>query len=231
MIKKRIMVFAGFCILAGCATMPNPVDTAYLREIKSDESTQLKIIERSIVKKKRGKDLSEKKYRITRQEVKLSNSVISFINARKRLLIEKEKLYSLSNDNKRIIEVKQSIKQNILLSSQQKNYHKYAIAAQNDTKALMEIKQTEMSVLIGKLNYEKAKIAKTYQAKRPEEFGQKKSGIAKFFKNKRAININEYKNYLNKQESILKDKMKRRSETAKILKRNEQFKDLNTADR
>ncbi len=83
-----------------------------------------------------------------------------------------------------------------------------------------------MSVAIWEMQYEKSQVARNYQDKRPEEFDEKKSGIARFFQGKTRIDPGEYQKHLEGQKKILETKRELYMKAVEGLRKTDQYKDL-----
>ncbi len=83
--KQLLMGVRALCLIvvAGCATMPDPVSTTYLSEIKSDESEIIRSLERAVLVKKEAKDTADKEYEIVLQESRVSDAVLACLNKKK----------------------------------------------------------------------------------------------------------------------------------------------------
>ncbi len=196
-----------------CTTMPTPVDTTYLSEIKSDESARIQELEQEILRRKKDVDSARTERDIAVQDEALAGATKDFLERKMAVFREKEKLYNLTKDEPLAIKNKKAIRDLTGAISAHQNYLKYAAVRRDYLSAALELRETEMSAAVWEMQLEKARVARSYQDRRPEEFPEKKSGIAKFFKSKEKINTEDYENFLVKQKDLVK---KAREKSEKI---------------
>lgn len=158
------------CSGSGCVTMQKSVDDVYLSEMTDEDSTNIKKIEMDIVDQKKEKDNIENNLKIAEQEIVVNHSDISQIEATKNLLHEKEKLYSIAEDNENLADIQNQLKKIKEKEAKAKANLEYNRAKRDEIKALLEVKKAQLAVKVAEFDYEKAKIAKEYQSKRPEKF-------------------------------------------------------------
>ena len=100
-------------IASGCfATMPAPVKDIYLVEKTSEEDKLLAGIEDEIININKQNNQAKESAKIIRQEISVSEARIGSLERNKSYNLELEKLYSISNDNAKLAEVKRLIQQN-----------------------------------------------------------------------------------------------------------------------
>ncbi|MDY6933675.1 MAG: hypothetical protein SVZ03_05550 [Spirochaetota bacterium] len=196
-------------ILSGCITMQKPIDDVYLSEMTSDEAAKLEKMEGEIISQKKDKDITEKNLSIGEQKIRVCKASVSQIQSTKILLQEEEKLYTLSDNTEKLNEVQNKIKECMGRETQAKANLKYNMAKRNEIKALLDVKNSELAVKVAKLDYEKAKIAKKYQSKRPEKFGDD------------IIDDIKYEDFLNDQTEKLNEKQEKHKETIELLNKAE----------
>ncbi|MDY6968361.1 MAG: hypothetical protein SVR08_06880 [Spirochaetota bacterium] len=172
--KLNIIYFALLSLIFySCASMQKPVNEAYLSEMTNEEKARLDKIEMEIIAKKKDKDKTKEDYIISKQMIQVCNADILQTSNFRTLLLEREKLFTLTKDSVKLAEIHKKLKENETAKTQKNSYLKYNIAKKNEQEVLLEVKKSQMAVLIAKLDYEKAKIAKEYQSKRPEKFSKK----------------------------------------------------------
>ena len=203
--KYKIIIFIALAaFFTGCLTMPDPVDENFLKEKTSEENAKLDKIGAEIIAKKKDKDKVEKDSEITVQKVELSRKELKQAEAYNDVLLEKEKLYSSTQDPK-LQDVQKEKQDNSLKIAQLKAKLDYDIAKDNETKALLEVKKSGLAVKVAELNYEQALIAKAYQMKRQKEY------------EKNMIDDELYKKFFDDQKIKLEDNQKEYEKAAKIL--------------
>lgn len=215
-----------FCVFMGCVSMPGTINTEYLSEIKSDESEKIQKLEKNILAKKSERDTAARNYSVSAAEESLTRETAAFLEQKSAVYRAKEKLYSLQNDDGALQGNKLAIETLGRTRGNHNSYIQYAMANNSSLKAALEISEAEMSVAVWEMNYEKSRVAREYQNKRPEEFGQKKSGIARYFQSKSRVDPGEYEKYLVKQRDTVKDKREAHDKLLKELKSLERFKGL-----
>jgi hypothetical protein len=155
------------CILigfSGCfASSPAPIKETLLIEKSAEQEKNLASIEDEIVVINQENNKVKESLKITSQKAVISGKELSGLEKEASLLLEKKKLYVISDDTKALGEVEKT-----MVDNQQKiNIEKLKLAffkAKKDyEEADVELKESELSVKIAELNYEKAKIARAYQ--------------------------------------------------------------------
>lgn len=228
-VMKRIMpgiIILLVSIMPGCVSMPDPINTAYLSEIKSDESEKIQNLEKAILVKKSERDEAAKIHAVSVAEEAVARKTVVFLEQKSEVYGALEKLYSLQNDNAALNKNKLALEALRLSRADQDRYIRYAAAKSVNRKAALDVSEAEMSVAVWELNCERSRVARGYQDRRPEEFGEKKSGIARYFQNKSKIDPKEYEKYLVKQREIAKENRETYEKTLKELQGLEQFKTL-----
>ena len=222
----HVVAAAGISIVLGCVSMPDPVNTAYLAEIKSDESARIQELEKAILAKKGERDAAEKAYSVALAEETVARETADYLEEKSEVLRAVEKLHSLRNDEAALGRNRQSADALRKTRADHDGYVKYAAAASASLKAALEVTEAEMSVAVWEMNYEKSKVARGYQDRRPEEYEQKKSGLARYFQGKSKIDPGEYEKYLVKQRDIVNEKQKKHRKALEEQKSLERFRDL-----
>ena len=197
-----LIVFAAF--FTGCLTMPDPVDEIYLKEKTQQDTVKLEKIEAEIIAKKKSQDAAEKEAEIAAQKAELSEKEVLQAKAAIDVLLDKEKLYTTTKDSK-LQEVQKEIEKNNLMLAQLKAKQDYQTAKNEEAKALLEVRKTELAVKVAELKYEHSLIAKAYQMKRQKEF------------EKDMIDDEVYKKYFDNQKIKLEDTQKAHEKAVKTL--------------
>lgn len=222
----HIVAAAGISIVLGCVSMPDPINTAYLAEIKSDESARIQDLEKAILAKKAERDAAEKAHSIALAEEAVARETADYLEEKSEVLRAAEKLHSLRNDEVALGRNRQSADALKRTRTDHDGYVKYAVAASASLKAALEVSEAEMSVAVWEMNHEKSKVARGYQDRRPEEYEQKKSGLARYFQGKSKIDPGEYEKFLIQQRNIVTEKQKRHRKSLEELKSLEGFRGL-----
>ena len=196
--KRHITFLVALVLLSGCITLPKPVDETYLTEKTEEENAKLEKIEQEIISIKQDKDKIEKELEIFKQRIEVTTKEISELEAAKELLLEKEKLYSMTDDNDKIVELQKKKKVNRTRLTQLKAYLKYLNAKNDEKTALFNIEKTKLAVKVAELDHEKALIARAYQDKRSDEFEEDDR-----------IDVSEYKKFLEDQKVKLDENKKK----------------------
>ena len=203
-----IITFVFLIVFPSCVTKPNTIDDVYLSEIKPEEAEKLRKIEENIIQLKKDKDKTESDFTIAEQVIAVSESEVSMLEAAGRNLQEREKLYSLMVDNQKLAEEQAKIAKNREETAQAKKNLKLNEARSDEAAALLEMKKTELAVKVAELDYEKAKIAKDYQAKRPEKVEKEK-----------LVDDAEYEKFLNSQISDLDKKIEKHQKAMETVEK------------
>jgi|GEM_PF-349732 len=213
--------------IPGCVSMPKPIDDAYLVDKTPEQKASLEKLEESIIAKKKEKDKAEKELAIAEQKVVVHQKRIASLNKDRELLLQEEKLYKLDNNQEKLAEIGNKLKENAAQMNRENLQLQYSTAFRDSAAAILDVKKAEFSVLIAQLNYDKAKIADAYLARKkkeqPVEKDEKEKGFLDEMKDKlkksdeESVNVKEYAAYLNKQQDILKEKEQKGRETAEKL--------------
>jgi hypothetical protein len=204
MTRSIAILAAASALILGCVTMPDPINTAYLSEIKSDESERIQQLEKEILVHKKEKDATRAEHEIAIQEMTMGVATTEFLERKMMVFREKEKFFSLTKNEAASDRNAKAIRELEKSSSAHGSYVKYARVRRDHLKSILDQREAEMSVAIWEMQYEKAKIARNYQERRPEEFSGKKSGIARYFQGKKKIDPTEYEKFMLKQRDIAK---------------------------
>ncbi len=86
----------------------------------------------------------------------------------------------------------------------------------NQAKALLALKEAEMSVLVAELDYEKAKIARKYQDKRPDQFKESDSFWRRIVSPSSLVRVDSYEKHLDEQRRVLVDRKKDMDEATRL---------------
>jgi len=146
------------------------VDDVYLTEMTEEEAAKLDKIGQDIIVRKQNKDKIEKEIEILKQRIEVTGKEISELEAANELFLEKEKLYSMTDENDKLVELQKEKSKNKIKVNELKTNLKYLNAKNNEKNSFLDIEKSELAVKVAELDYEKALIAKTYQLKRAEEF-------------------------------------------------------------
>jgi hypothetical protein len=167
----------------------------YLSEADQQEKATLSGIEKSIIDKKAEKDKAETEAAVSRQTADISKAEISVIDAQKTVLQKREKLALLTNSVQDQASVKQQLAANDTLRKKEDARYAYCLAKIDVDDADFKVKESELGVLVARLDFEKSKIARKYQEKRLGD------------KSKDLIDTKKYEEYLkNQEESLQKDR-------------------------
>lgn len=200
-------------VLAGCATMPNPVPDMYLVEKSTEEENIMGKLSIDIIAKNHEIQEMRNKIKGTKYTLEVENGRLAILQEEKKLLLKKQKQYVLENDQTNIDNNKKVIidKDNEIIS--QTNKVEYTSVLLEYTVAQNEVTETELAVFIAELNYKKANIAKTYLLKQQSAIGEdsKKKEAAETYDNK-------YQKYMDEHREILTDKKNELEKIAVKLK-------------
>ncbi len=189
-------------VLSGCVILPKPVDEVYLSEMTEAENANLDKIGADIIARKKDKDKIEKELEIITQRIVISQKEIAALEAENEMLLEKEKLYSQTGENSKIVDIQSQKEKNRVRLIQVRTLLKYYNVKRDEANALLSVKKAELAEKVAELDYEKASIAKTYQLKRAEEFGDD------------IIDDQEYKKFMEDQQVKLNDSKKKYEKAA-----------------
>lgn len=181
-------------VAIGCASLQKPVDDVYLSEADQQEKTMLSDIGKSIVEKKAEKDHAETAVSISRQVAEISNAEVAVLDAQKTVLLIKDKLADFTNDSVQKAAVKQQLSSNDIIRKKNDAHIAYCLAKIDADEALFKVRESELGVLVARLDFEKSKIALKYQIKRQGE------------KSKDLIEPAKFEEYLKKQDEDLAKK-------------------------
>jgi hypothetical protein len=161
--KQMITLAIAAFLFTGCATFQDPVDDAYLKEMTQQDKDTLAKIGNDIIAKKAEKDTAEKGLAVSEQKIVVTRTQIKTLNSQKELLVEKDKLYNIANDNAQLANVRKSTKETDEHIVQYESYEKYCEVKRDVDKAMFDVKAAELAVLVARLDFEKAKIAREFQ--------------------------------------------------------------------
>ncbi len=197
-----ILLSALIMIAPGCfATMPAPVKDIYLVEKTSEEDKLLAGIEDEIININKQNNQAKESAKIIRQEISVSEARIGSLERNKSYNLELEKLYSISNDNAKLAEVKRLIQQNDDDMKKETAHLEYLKAKKDNQESSVDVKDAELSVKVAELYYEKSKIARKFQDKTMVAAPVEGKEPAKEDRNK--IDVDEYRKYLDSQKDKL----------------------------
>jgi hypothetical protein len=233
--KNHILLLI-IVLFAGCVTLPDTIDEAYLVEKTPEQTAKLDKIAQNVIAKKKEGDEAKKNLAIAEQSVKVSEEMVAFLEREKSLLVQQEKLYTLKRDDQRLSELRSRLKENKQQMKGEKAHLNFTIALKEDAQAIVELKQAELAVSVAELNYEKAKIAQAFIMKGKEKTAKKETEVKEegFFEglkkklsgsDKKGVDVKKYEEYLNKQKDNLKAAKVQQEKTAEKLKKAE--KELN----
>ncbi len=204
-------------VVSGCLTMkPKTIEDVYLSEISTENAQRLRIIEENIINLKNEKDKIEKDLAVAEQLIIVSESEIEKNSANKAFLQENEKLYTISEEIKKLTRVQKEL--SICEKDLKDSEYRLSLnkAKHDETETLLNVKKAELAVKVAELDYEKAKVAKEYQKKRPEKFDEDK-----------IIDVPDYEKFLNDQTADLdraNDKHKKASDVVKKIEKSKKGK-------
>ncbi len=210
--RYQIILFAVVFIIMSafpaCVTKPQTIDDVYLSEIKPAEAEKLRGIEENIVQLKKDKDKTENDYLISEQVIVASESEVSMLEATGRHLQEREKLYSMMVDNQKLAEEQAKLAKNRDETVRAKKDLKLNEARRDEAEALLEVKKAELAVKVAELDYEKARIAKDYQSRRPEKIEKDK-----------LVDDTEYEKFLTSQIAELDKKVEKHKKAMEMVEK------------
>lgn len=209
--KHQIFFLITVLFISGCVTLPKPVDDVYLTEMTEEEAAKLDKIGQDIIVRKQNKDKIEKEIEILKQRIEVTGKEISELEAANELFLEKEKLYSMTDENDKLVELQKEKSKNKIKVNELKANLKYLNAKNNEKNSFLDIEKSELAVKVAELDYEKALIAKTYQLKRAEEFEEDD-----------IIDDAEYKKFLDDQKVNLDENRKKYEKAVKETEKAEE---------
>lgn len=214
-------------LISGCVSMPEPIGEAYLVDKTPEQEASLEKLEESIIAKKKEKDKAEKDFAIAEQKMVVDQKRIASLKKDRELLLQEEKLYKLDNNQEKLGEIGDKLKENKSLMNKKNLQLQYSTASRDNAAAILEVKKAELSMLVAQLNYEKAEIADAYLTSKKKEEPvvkeEKEEGFLSEVKKKiteseeESVNVKEYEEYLNKQKDILNEKEQKAKEAAEKL--------------
>ncbi|MBN1534713.1 MAG: hypothetical protein JXA20_18730 [Spirochaetes bacterium] len=192
-----------FSALIGCVSMPDPVNEAYLVNQTKDDEKIFKVLEEKVVSKKLELDNYKETIKNAERKVQLGRSELSVLNKKKSLLDEEKRLAGLKEDSAAENDLAAQLEKNDHAMQKQRLKLRFLDLSLENARTLGKIRESELAVLVGELNYEKAKVAKRYQDKRMKDLGKDKeepSFFAKIFGSSgdEAIDPGRYNAYWNR---------------------------------
>jgi hypothetical protein len=214
--RSLIIVITAFLVsLTGCITMPEKVPDEYLSDKTSDQSKNLEKMENAVISKNHEVQTFKEKAEDAERKLKIEKGRLGILKDEKKLMEERQKQYQLENDSEKIGENAKLISQKESEIIWQVNRVEYAVAFRDHVKAQKEVVDTELSVLVAELNYERSRIAKDYLLKRQVNAAADK-------KDKASVDAGKYdekyRAYLDKQREVLAAKRVSLEEAAVKLK-------------
>jgi len=210
-----IVITAFFLSLTGCMTMPEKVPDEYLSDKTADEAKSLEKMENAVISKNHEVQTFKEKAEDAERKLKIEKGRLGILKDEKKLMEERQKQYQLENDTEKIGENAKLISQRESDIIWQVNRVEYTGAFRDHVKAQKEVVDTELSVLVAELNYEKSIIAKDYLVKRQVNAASDK-------KDKSSVDAGKfdekYRAYLDKQRQVLAAKKVSLEEAAVKLK-------------
>ncbi len=205
---------------AGClATMPPAVKDVYLVEKTADEEKKLNTIEDEIIAINQENNKLKDAIKITKQMIVVSENQVASLEEQKKVKIEKEKLYTISNENDKLAEVKKQIQENDEKLRLENINLKYLKAKKDYEDSSISLKESELSVKVAELYFEKAKIARKFQDKTMGVAPKGSTEAVRDDKNK--IDVSEYEKYLASQKEKLLNKQQEQQRYADVFKKAE----------
>jgi len=208
---KRYPLFIGVLLVFsfGCVSMPDPVNDRFLANQTKEEEGQIKQLEEKIVSKKI--EIDGKKENVSKAERKatLSRSELSVLSKKRSLLVEEQKLANLK-ENSSEAEIYKDKVENIDMQMQKQKLHlNFCILSKENEIATARVTDSELSLLVAELNYEKAKVAEKFVEKKQKEQGivkKEQSFFSKIFgsSDDDGIDIAEYKSFFDNTRNKLK---------------------------
>jgi hypothetical protein len=213
--RSFVILTAAFLVsLAGCVTMPDPVPVDYLVDKTAEQSKILEKLENNIIAKNHEVKALKDKEQAAAQKVVVEKGRLDILKGERKLLDEKKKQYQLENDITNIDENNKQIAVKEAETKTQETKLEYETASHESARAQREVSETELSVMVAELNYEKARIAREFLTKRQVANGggeKKDQPSPDKFEEK-------YRNYLDKQRENLVEKRNARDEASMKLK-------------
>ena len=209
-----ILTTALLVSLAGCVTMPDPVPVDYLAEKTAEQGKILEKLENAIIAKNHEVKTLKDKEEAAGQKVIVDKGRLDILKDERKLLDEKKKQYQLENDITNIDENNKQIAIKEAETKTQETKVEYATASFELARAQREVGETDLSVMVAELRYEKAKIAREFLVKRQvaNAGGDKKDQPSPDKYDEK------YRVYLEKQRENLVEKRNARDEASLKLK-------------
>ncbi len=209
-----ILTTAILLSLAGCITMPDPVPGNYLVEKTPEQGKILEKLENAIIAKNHEVKSLKEKSQAAAQKVDVEKGRLGILKDERKLLDEKKKQYQMENDAAKIEDnSRQMTAKDGEIKAQELKLDQ-TIASSGLARAQKEVGESELSVMVAELNYEKARIAREYlvknQAANAAADKKDRPSPEKYDDN--------YRLYLEKQRETLVDKRNTRDEAAMKLK-------------
>jgi len=207
LMKKLLLAIIAFTFITGCATLPGPVEEQYLADKTESDAARLEQIETEIIAKNREKQAADQNRKDNTPDIENTKEVLNLITRENKLFKDQLELYTKSKDARNMEIKREQLAENEEKLERQRRLLKYQESQKNlyDTEA--ELRNSELAVLVAKLNFEKSKIAEAYREKtEPVDEDEKKSFFSSLFKRDKddRFGYKKYRTHL--------EKMKRENE-------------------
>ncbi len=160
-----ILTVALFLSLTGCVTMPDPVPGDYLVEKTPEQGKILEKLENGIIGKNHEVKALKDKSQAADKTVDIEKGRLAILKNERKLLDEKQKQYQMENDPVKIEDNNRQITAKDGDITMQQLKLDRAIVLSELAKAQKEVGESELSVMVAELGYEKARIAREYLVK------------------------------------------------------------------
>jgi hypothetical protein len=213
--RSFVILTAAFLLsLAGCVSMPDPVPNNFLVEKTPEQGKILEKLENGIIAKNHEVKALRDKSQAALQTVVIEKGRLDILKDERKLLDEKQKQFQLENDPAKIEDNnKQIAAKDSDINTQQLKLER-ATASSELARAQKEMGESELSVMVAELGYEKARIAREYLVKHQTDSAsaeeKDQSSPDKY--------DDQYRLYLEKQRENLVEKRNARDEAALKLK-------------
>ncbi|MFC1670418.1 hypothetical protein ACFL20_08490 [Spirochaetota bacterium] len=215
--KHLIPLISFLLVFPGCAlfvTMPNKIDSQYLRNKTASQQNKIEKIEKEIIKITNSKNSIDKKLKVNTYKKKISEKMVTRHKNYKEILDDKQRLYIIVNDSEKLLMLRNDIKRNNREYNTEKLKLKYYNANEKDLKALVELKDAELSYKVSQKLLIEAKIGRENQDK---ILGKTKKD-PKDKKDNERINVKKYEEYSNTQKRNFEEKRKNQNKTKNLKK-------------
>lgn len=206
--KKYLLAIIALAFITGCTTLPGPVEEQYLADKTESDAARLEQIEKQIISKNREKQVAELNRKENTPDIENTKEILNLITRENKLFKDQLELYTRSKDARNMEIKKEQLAENEEKLERQRRLLKYQESQKTlyDTEA--ELRNSELAVLVAKLNFEKSKIAEAYREKtEPADEDEKKGFFSSIFKRDKDDRFG-YKKYRTHLDKMMKDEEK-----------------------